>query len=92
MKHTLTLLAALLLALQFPLLAADVSIFPHRYVPLYEQIFTSNEASAARRGAFDKPTLRTWLFDSVKARDARSFGKRRWRYHRNAAGLRGTAR
>jgi hypothetical protein len=80
--HILTLLASLLLAPQSPLLATDALILPNIYVPLYEQIFTSNEAPAAKRGAFN----------SVKARDARSIGKRRWRYHRIAAGICGTSR
>ena len=57
MKITLTLLTALLLAPLATLHAADAPLPPDRYVILYEQIFTSNEASAAKRSAFDKLCL-----------------------------------
>jgi hypothetical protein len=56
MKHILALLAALLFTLA-ALNAADAPIPPNRYVPLYGQIFTNNEATAAKRGAFDKLCL-----------------------------------
>jgi len=39
------------------LLAAETPAQRNRYVPLYEQIFANNEASAAKRSAFDKLCL-----------------------------------
>ena len=51
------LLIPLLLGPLASLHAADAPLTPNRYAALYEQIFTSNEATAAKRGAFDKLCL-----------------------------------
>jgi hypothetical protein len=53
---------------------------PNRYVPLYEQIFTSNETTAAKHGAFDKLCLA-----DVAVRLAESTG--RVEYREKAAAL-----
>ncbi len=57
MKQTLTLFTALLLVPLASLHAAETPVQRNRYVSLYEQIFASSEASAAKRSAFDKLCL-----------------------------------
>jgi hypothetical protein len=57
-KSIQTFLAiSLLLTPQVSLQAAVAPIQSNRYVPLYELIFTSNEAAVAKRSAFDKLCL-----------------------------------
>jgi hypothetical protein len=57
LKSFSVLITSLLLTPLGSLDAADAQIPPNRYVLLYEQVFTSNEASAAKRAAFDKLCL-----------------------------------